>query len=132
MSGFSLQAKVSKVDDELGLVMGWAIICKENGEDYFDKQGDHIPEDSMMAAAVDFMENSRVASEMHTGDDHGNAWVFPMTTDVAKAFNIQTETTGLMIAMKPDTETLAKFKSGELAAFSIGGERITDEPVTDA
>ena len=131
MSNFSLKAKVSKVDDELGLVMGWAIICKENGEDYFDVQGDHIPEDSMMKAAVDFMQNSSMASEMHKGDDRGSAWVFPLTTEVAKSLSITTEKTGLIIAMKPDDAMLAKFKSGELTGFSIGGSRITDVVVEE-
>ena len=45
-------AEIKKVDEELGLVMGFAIICKIDGEPYFDTQGDHIPEDSMLKAAT--------------------------------------------------------------------------------
>jgi hypothetical protein len=126
---FDITTQVCKVDDSLGLVMGFAIVCKQDGEDYFDVQGDHIPEDAMLGAAVDFMQNSRVAKEMHAGDSKGSVlFAFPLTTEIAKSFGIETQTTGLMIAMKPnDADMLAKFKSGELTGFSIGGRRITDE-----
>jgi hypothetical protein len=57
-------------------------------------------------------------------------FAFPMTTDIAKAFGVETKTTGLMIGLKPDNNAmLAKFKSGELTGFSIGGFRIEDEGV---
>ena len=60
-----LRAAVLKVDDTLGLVMGYAIICKQAGEPYFDLHGDYITEEAMLKAALDFMENSQVAKEMH-------------------------------------------------------------------
>jgi hypothetical protein len=121
----------TKVDDELGLVMGFAIVCTIDGEPYFDTQDDHIPEDSMLKAATDFMVNSRKALEMHAGDQIGDiVFAFPLTSDIAKAFDLETKTTGLMIAMKPDSEeTLNKFKSGEFTGFSIGGFRLEDENV---
>lgn len=127
-----LQAnEILKVDDELGLVLGFAIISKINGEPYFDVQGDHIPEDAMLDAATDFMMNSRMAKEMHRGDQAGSVvFCWPMTTEIAKTFGITTSRTGLMIAMKPDTdEMLQKFKSGEYTGFSIGGVRVQDEIV---
>ena len=129
-----LFTKFTKVDAELGLVMGFAIVSTIDGEPYFDLQGDNIPEDAMLKAAVDFMADSREAKEMHAGDRIGDVlFAFPLTTDVAKAFDIQTKTTGLMIAMKPSSEdTLEKFRSGEYTGFSIGGMRIEDEDVEDA
>ena len=131
---FTLTADVAKVNEDLGLVMGFAIICKRDGEPYFDVQDDHVPEDAMMAAALDFMQHSRTAKDMHSGQSAGCVvFAWPMTEEVAKAFNIVTDTTGLMIAMKPDSdELLEKFRSGEYTGFSIGGERITDEEVDDA
>lgn len=128
---FEIRAKVCKVDASLGLVMGFAIICKEDGEDYFDLQGDHIPEDTMLKASMDFMQNSQIVKEMHQGEQTGSVvFAFPLTTDIAKAFGITTEKTGLMIAAKPDDpSTLAKFQSGELTGFSIGGYRLEDEEV---
>ena len=129
---FQINSVISKVDDDLGLVMGWAIVCKRDGVDYFDLQGDHIPESSMLEAATDFMLHSRVIKDMHRGDPLPGTIVFafPMTTDVAKAFGVETTQTGLMIAMKPDDETvMEKFRTGEYTGFSIGGRRIEDEEI---
>lgn len=133
MAEFSISGKVLKVNDELGLVFGYGIICKEAGKRYFDLQGDHIPEESMLKAAADFMLNSREMDVMHDNEVVGNVvFMWPMTTDVAKAFDVKTEKTGLMVAVAPNAQTLKRFKSGELKAFSIGGERGEDEPVEDA
>ena len=128
---FNTSIKFVKVDQELGLIFGFAIICKQNGEAYFDTQGDHIPENAMLEAATDFMKNSRVSKEMHEGDKVGEVlFAFPLTEDIAKAFEIQTQTTGLMVAVRPENdEIIEKFKSGEYTGFSIGGTRIQDDPV---
>jgi len=104
---FEITSEVLKVDDSLGVVLGWAIICKVNGEDYYDLQNDHITEDAMLEASLDFMINKRVARDMHIQGDEGLLpgsipFAFPMTTEIAKSFGITTERTGLMIAMKPD------------------------------
>ena len=122
-----------KVDDELGIVLGWAIVCNEEGEPYFDKQGDHIPEEAMLKAATDFMENSRTAREMHNGIDCGAVvFAWPMTKDIAEAFGMEVKKTGLMIAMKPESEeVLNKFRDGSYTGFSIGGAYGENEEVTD-
>lgn len=123
---------VAKVSDELGLVFGWAIISKLNGQEYFDTQGDFISEEVMLKAASDYMQNGAIAKEMHVGDEKGRVvFAWPMTDDIAKAMGISTGQTGLMIAMKPDnTDMLEKFKTGVYSGFSIGGrgERV---PVDD-
>ena len=126
-------AKAEQVNADHGLVLGHAIVCKEHGEPYFDVQGDHIPEDAMLAAAADFMQNGAMAKEMHDGEAIGSVlFAFPMTTDIAKALGIQVEKTGLLIAMKPDSEeTLEKFRDGTFTGFSIGGQRVDDEEVDD-
>jgi hypothetical protein len=126
-----LEAQVIKVDDELGLVFGWSVICCIDDEPYYDLQKDHIPEEDLIEPFMEFMLNSRVQGDMHarTEDkevvDKGRVvFCFPMTREVAKAFGIQTRVTGLMIAIKPDTpEILQKFKDGEYTGFSIGGSR---------
>lgn len=125
MSNAQLQkATVAKVDTGLGLVFGWGIICTEKGEDHFDLQGDHIPEDIMVEATSDFMENARVAKDMHSAaEPHGSiVHSFPLTADIAKAMGITTEKTGWMVAMKPSADILAKYESGEYTGFSIGGD----------
>lgn len=127
---FQMNTEILKVDSELGLVIGWAIVSSVGGQPYFDLQGDHIPDDAMLKAAADFMQNSRVAGHMHKVEERGSVvFAFPMTSDIAEAFGIQTPKTGLMIAMKPDQEMFDKFKSGELTGFSIGGKRGEDEEV---
>lgn len=117
------KAEVAKVDQGLGLVFGWAIVCTEKGEDHYDLQGDHIPEDVMVEATSDFMEHARIAKEMHRGDQIGSiVHSFPLTKDIADAMGIQSERTGWMVAMKPSSAVLAKFASGEYRGFSIGGD----------
>jgi len=111
-----------KVSDELGLVFGWAMVNARKGEDYFDLQGDHIDAQSMMAAAAEFMSRSRAQDAMHDYRKDGEVvFAMPMTPEVAKAFGVQTDTYGLMIAVRPSPEVLAKFKSGEFTGFSIAG-----------
>lgn len=127
---FESAVQIAKVDESLGLVFGFAIVSKVDGEPYHDVQGDYIPEDAMLKAGADFMANSRVAKEMHAGDKIGEVvFAFPLTEDIAKSLDITTKKTGLLIAMKPSAEVLAKFRSGEFAGFSIGGRRIIDEDV---
>lgn len=129
-----------KVDDELGLVFGFAIVCKKDGKPYVDVHNDHIPEDSMLKAASEFMTNSRVAADMHQWDDNRNpikkgsiVFAFPLTTEIAKALDIKTSTTGLLIAMKPsDPRILEKFKTGVYTGFSIGGQYVESEVVDAA
>ena len=130
------KAEVAKVDDALGLVFGFAIVSKVDGEPYFDTQGDHIPEDSMLKAATDFMLSSRMSGDMHGRDESGEPiqdgdviFAFPLTEEVAKAMGIETQKTGLMVAMRPSAAVLAKYKSGEYTGFSIGGKRGEDEDV---
>jgi hypothetical protein len=119
---FEHATQVLKVDDQLGIVFGFAIVSKVDGEDYFDVQGDHIPEDAMLKAADDFMRHSRVAKEMHRGDQTGDVvFAFPLTTEIAKALDIQTKRTGLLIGMRPGETALAKFRDGTYTGFSIGG-----------
>lgn len=140
--GFNeVDVHLAKVDPSLGLVFGWAIVCKRKGEDYYDLNIDpdgervpeHVPESSMLEAATDFMENSRIAKEMHDGDPQGSVvFAFPMTTEIAKSLGIKTDTTGLLIAMKPGPAMLEKFKKGELTGFSIGGSRVKSRVVNDA
>jgi len=129
---FEISGKVLKVDESLGLVMGWGIISTVKGDPYYDLQGDHIPEDVMLKAALDFMLNSRTAKEMHDGDAIGSiVFAMPMTEDIAKAYGIVCENTGWMVAMRPTADVLAKFKSGEYTGFSIGGQWTEAEDVSN-
>lgn len=126
-----LYAKVAKVYEGLGLIIGFGIICSVDGDPYFDLQGDHIPDDSMLKAATDFMLHSRVAKEMHSDKEVGKVvFAWPLTADIAKAMGIKAKVTGLMIAVKSEDDSLVgKFADGTYTGFSIGGVRIEDEEV---
>ena len=125
---FERPSEVLKVSKSLGIVFGFAIVSKVDGEPYFDTQGDHIPEDAMLKASADFMESSRAAKEMHAGDDIGDVlYAFPLTSDIAEALDITTKRTGLLIGMRPGPEALAKFEDGTYTGFSIGGRYVQNE-----
>ena len=134
--------RVAKVNDELGLVFGWAVVCKVDGEDYYDLNVDresgervpeHIPEQSMLKAAAKFMETARPGNEMHAGPDRGQyVFSFPLTTDIAKALGIETRQTGLLVAYKPPADVLAKFKNGTYRGFSVEGSALPNGTETVA
>lgn len=137
---------VLSVDEEHGLVIGWAIVCKVDGEDYYDLNIDaegvhkgkavpeHITEDCMFKAAAEAVEAGQLpGNDMHDGPDVGTYhFMFPMTTEIAKALDIVTKRTGLLVGYKPTPEVLAKFKNGTYTGFSIEGERVAHEEVADA
>lgn len=125
-----LDCTVAKVDESLGLVFGWAIVCSEGGEPYVDLQGDWIPDAAMLKAATKFAKGGRQGGDMHRCADGQVVHTMPLTKEIAKAFGIQCDKTGLMIAIEPEAATLAKFKSGERTGFSIGGSRIKDTEIT--
>ncbi len=114
--------QVCKVDAKQGLVFGFAIVCQKDGAAYYDLQDEHIPEAVMLKAATEFMASERVADEMHDWQAQGTVlFAFPLTADIAKALDITTKQTGLLIGMKPSPEVLAKFVDGTYTGFSIGG-----------
>ncbi len=115
--------KISKVDDEMGVVFGWAIICKVDGEPYFDTQDDHITEEAMLKASLDFIESGAHGKEMHKGDPDGQIiYRFPLTDSILKAMGLTSNQTGFIVGYKPSSpEILAKFKDGTYTGFSIGG-----------
>jgi len=120
-------AEVCKLDKKHGIVFGFGIVCKDEdrGGDagYTDLQKEYVPEDVMFDASVDFSLNSRATDVMHDNEEDGVAvFLFPLTTEIAKALEITTKKTGLLVGMKPSKETFKRFESGELRAFSIGGK----------
>lgn len=117
--------KVAKVDESLGVVIGWAIVCKVNDADYYDSQGDHIPESVMTSAICKmFADGENVTKDMHSGSANGRiVFAFPMTGEIAKSLGIETSQTGLIVGMKPDDPALLeKYRTGEYTGFSIGGK----------
>lgn len=122
-------APVAKLDEKLGLVFGWAWTGKVDGEDYFDLHGDAIvDDDEMIKVAADFMSGARLTDAMHDRNPDGSTvFGMPMTPEIAKAYGIETTTTGFMVALRPSPETFAKFVSGEYTGFSLDGMGIREE-----
>jgi hypothetical protein len=123
-------ARVAKVDEGLGLVFCWAFTSKVAGADYHDLQGDAIDEDFIKAAAEFMTSGGGATDEMHDGKQTGRVvFAMPMTPEIAKAYGVESPTSGLMVALKPPPDVLAKFKSGEYTGVSIAGSG-TREPLS--
>jgi hypothetical protein len=120
--------RVAKVDDQLGIVFGFACCCLVDGRPFQDSQNNSIPERAMLEATAEFMQGDRPLGEMHDRLDAGQVvFGFPLTSDIAAALGITTSKTGFIIGAKPDAATLAKYRSGALTSFSLGGRhRIVD------
>lgn len=108
---------------ENGVAYGFAIVCTDKGAPYWDLQDDHIPEDEMVTASLDFMKSTRVGSDQHTGEHVGDiVFGFPVTKANATSLGIASEKTGFLIGYQPqDPVHLDMIANGERTGFSIGG-----------
>jgi hypothetical protein len=137
------QVRVLKTDAKLGLVFGFAIVCKVKNadgvfEDYYDSgsydedrkevYSDHITEEAMLEAVTEFMKSQRVVTEDHERDEDDQpvqkgvvVHSFPLTESIAAQLGIETDKTGWLVATQPTPEVFKRYESGELNQFSIGG-----------
>lgn len=124
-----LEGKILKTDDEQRMVYGWASVVTEKGVPVIDRQGDVIEADTLVKAVNNFMEHVRVGKAMHTGDQVGVVvHSLPITKEIGEALGIQSDREGWVVAYKVyDDAVWAMVKSGELAAFSIGGRATKEE-----
>jgi len=124
----NIEGQILKADEEQRLVYGWASVVTEKGEPVIDRQGDIIEPDTLVKAVNNFMEHVRVGKEMHKGDQIGAViHSMPVTKEIGESLGIQSDREGWVVAFKVyDDDVWDKVKSGELAAFSIGG-RATKE-----
>ena len=129
MTKTNIEGKILKTDDEQRMVYGWASVVTENGEPVIDRQGDIIEADTLVKAVNEFMEHVRVGKAMHTGDQVGVVvHSLPITKEIGDALGIQSDREGWVVAYKVfDDAVWDMVKSGELAAFSIGGRAIKEE-----
>ena len=129
MINTNIEGKILKTDDEQRMVYGWASVVTENGEAVVDRQGDVIEVGTLVKAVNEFMEHVRVGKAMHTGEQVGVVvHSLPITKEIGDALGIQSDREGWVVAYKVfDDAVWAMVKSGELAAFSIGGRAIKEE-----
>lgn len=120
--------QVTKVDSGRRLVFGWAQICTKNGEDYYDTDNQHFPEDVTLGDSesgwTEFMMQARVHKAMHDGESIGEVvYAFPAFDDIMKSLGFETAAqTGIITGVYvEDDDTLEKFHKGEYTGFSIGG-----------
>ena len=125
----NIEGQILKADDEQRMVYGWASVVTEKGEPVVDRQGDVIEPDTLVKAASKFMEHVRVGKEMHKGDQIGAViHSMPITKEIGESLGIQSDREGWIVAFKVyDDDVWSKVKSGELAAFSIGGRAIKED-----
>ena len=125
----NIEGKILKTDDEQRMVYGWASVVTENGEAVVDRQGDVIEADTLVKAVNEFMEHVRVGKAMHTGEQVGTVvHSLPITKEIGDALGIQSDREGWVVAYKVFDESVWDMvKSGELAAFSIGGRAMKED-----
>jgi hypothetical protein len=127
-----LSIPVSKVDDALQVVWGWASVIEENGEAIIDLQGDVIEPGELMKAAHEFVSSSRTGGYMHTKAADGTAIQIGevvesvvFTSDLQKALGIDLGRVGWFVGMHvPDKAIWKQIRGGQMAAFSIGARGI--------
>jgi hypothetical protein len=129
MTKANIEGQILKADDEQRMVYGWASVITEKGEPVVDRQGDMIEADTLVKAVNDFMEHVRVGKAMHTGEQVGVVvHSLPVTKEIGDALGIQSDREGWVVAYKVfDDSVWDMVKSGELAAFSIGGRAMKQE-----
>ena len=129
MTKTNIEGKILKTDDEQRMVYGWASVVTEDGEPVVDRQGDVIEVDTLVKAVNEFMEHVRVGKAMHTGEQVGVVvHSLPITKEIGDALGIQSNREGWVVAYKVyDDAVWDMVKSGELAAFSIGGRAMQEE-----
>jgi hypothetical protein len=125
----NIEGKILKTDDEQRMVYGWASVVTEDGEAVVDRQGDVIEAATLVKAVNEFMEHVRVGKAMHTGEQVGTVvHSLPITKEIGDALGIQSNREGWVVAYKVfDDAVWNMVKSGELAAFSIGGRAMKEE-----
>ena len=110
------------------LIYCWAFTCTdETGAAYRDLQGDEITE--FIKAAEEFMAAGGPVDENHDNRQTSRlAFAFPMDAQIAEAMfgavGKGIRTSGLMTAIRPSPEALAKALSGEYTGVSIEGTGI--------
>ena len=129
MTKANIEGKILKADDEQRMVYGWASVVTEKGEPVVDRQGDVIEPETLVKAVNNFMEHIRVGKAMHTGEQVGVVvHSFPVTKELGDALGIHSDREGWIVAYKVyDDGVWNMVKSGELAAFSIGGRAMKEE-----
>ena len=122
MSEFTKAHDVRFTKKAGNVLVGWAVVSKKDGGDLVDRQGDHIPEDALYKAVLKFSKSGGKVLQQHGGEPIGKVvFSMPLTSDVQKALGISSTLTGWAVGVEATPAVIAKFESGDLTGFSIGG-----------
>jgi hypothetical protein len=119
---------VVRKDTQRQVIYGWAMVSSVRKSDgsfapYQDLQGDHLPDNVVEDMAWDYCVNSRTTKAMHSGAEVGYCvGSMPLTAEVQKAFGIECDRTGWLVAMKiTDPKVWDQIVKNQFAGLSIGG-----------
>lgn len=125
---FSTAGMITKIDEDMRVVWGWANVYEEAGKAVVDSHGDTIDEKEVVRAAHAFVCNIRDGMVMHGTRKIGTiveSLVF--SHDVQKALGIDLGKAGWFIGMKVDDADVWKsVKDGKYRAFSFGGKAMRE------
>lgn len=128
----TLTARVLKVSDGADpLLYCWAFTTVDKGVPYHDLQGDAIS-DNWVKVAEEFIKQGGPVDELHDSTPKSRiAFAYPMDSQIATAMlgpeaGAAVKTAGLMVAIRPTPEQLAKVRSGEFNGVSIAGTGIRE------
>jgi len=124
-----ITGQILKTDEEQRMVWGWGSVVTEKGASVVVRQGDVFEPETLVKAVNKFMENVRVGKQMHSGDQIGVVvHSIPITKEIGDSLGIPSDREGWIVAFKVyDDDVWSKVKSGELAAFSIGGRAVKED-----
>ncbi len=119
---WSRTVPITKVDEDRNLVFGWASVIEEDGQPVIDQQGDIISERELENAFYGFAKDARIAGEMHDRMGVGDlVECVVFSKDKQDALGIDLGKIGAWVGFRLEPDVFAKVKSGQYAAFSIGG-----------
>lgn len=119
-----LHVPVAKVSTDKRMVFGWGQVVTKNGSEFYDTDNQSFGKAETFDAWKDFAKGDRVMLEMHDGESKGTiSFIFPAYDEILKSLGFEPiDQEGFIVGAEIDDDaTLAKFDSGELTGFSIGG-----------
>jgi hypothetical protein len=117
-------AKILKADEDQRMVFGWASVVENaDGTPVVDSQGDVVMPEELEKSAYRFVLEVRKAGEMHRRTEGVGQLVESVVLTKAKreAMDLPPGPASWWVGFKLSPEVFAKVKSGDYAAFSIGG-----------
>ena len=115
----AVKVQVAKSSDELGIVWGWASVA-----DLVDLQGDIVPQDELVKAVYQFMEDyySQAATIKVNHDKPAEAVLVESTLQV-----VATRVAWWVGVKLLSDELRQAARDGEISGFSIGGTADMEE-----